>query len=111
MKGGRSANDLNDVIQLETSQSQFIDRCVQVPTVLQRRVPIATQQQVPMTRKVQKMNMQRQDSSIQSTQQPHNLNKQQQTVHERERRQREEGEKGKEEREKGEEREKKLWTS
>ena len=103
-------HDLNDVMQLETSQSQFIDRCVQVPTVLQMRVPIATQQQVPMTRKVQKMNMQRQDSSIQGTQQPHNLNKPQQpaeqTVHERERRQREEGDKGEVEREKGEEREK-----
>ena len=78
MKEDHSANDLNDVIQLETSQSQFIDRCVQVPTVLQRRVPIASQQQVPVTRKVQKMNMQRQDSSIQGTQQPHNLNKPQQ---------------------------------
>ena len=86
MKEDHSADDLGGAIQLESSQSQFIDRCVQVPTVLQRRVPIATQQQVPMTRKVQKMNMQRQDSSIQGTQQPHNLNKPQQpaeqTVHE-----------------------------
>ena len=101
MKEDHSTNDLSDAIQLETSQSQFIDRCVQVPTAIQR--------QVPMTRKVQKMNMQRQYSSIQGTQQPHNLNKPQQpagqTVHKRERRQREEGEKGKEEREKGEERE------
>ena len=64
MKEDHSANDLNDVIQLETSQSHFIDRCVQVPTVLQWRVPIATQQQVPMTRKVQKMNVQRQDSIV-----------------------------------------------
>ena len=115
MKEDHSADDLGGAIQLETSQSQFIDRCVQVPTGLQRRVPIATQQQVPMTRKVQKMNMQRQDSSIQGIQQPHNLNKPQQpaeqTVHERQRRQSEEGEKGEEEREKGEEREKRLWTS
>ena len=90
-------------VLVETSQSQFIDRCVEVPTELQRRLPIAAQQQVPMTRRVQKMNMQRRDASIQGTLQLRNLNKPQQpaqeTVHEGDRRQREEVEKGVGERE------------
>ena len=45
---GFSANDMSDVIQLETSQTQFFDRRVDVPGVTQKQVATFHRTQTPV---------------------------------------------------------------